>query len=66
MRQKPKDLDADVMRVLAAFFVVVIHVAASSGGVVYNCIARFSVPVFVILSGRYMLARKRSIPSLLT
>ncbi len=65
MRQKPKDLDADVMRVLAAFFVVVIHVAASSGGVVYNCIARFSVPVFVILSGRYMLARKRSIPSLL-
>ena len=47
------------MRIIAAFFVVMIHVSgiASRAGIFYDSIARFSVPVFVIISGYYMLAR---------
>lgn len=57
---KQYDTDTDIMRAIAAFFVVVIH---ASGGdtfsaVFYNSIARFSVPIFIIISGYYMLAHK--------
>ena len=53
------DTDADLMRVVAAFFVVMIHASTvrSAAAVAYNCLARFSVPVFILLSGYYMLAR---------
>lgn len=58
-----RNLDTDIMRIVAAFFVIVIHVAASHSysfcSVFYNSIARFSVPVFIIISGRYMLAKKQ-------
>lgn len=45
------------MRIIAAFFVVMIHASGlgSFSAVVYNSVARFSVPVFVIISGYYLL-----------
>lgn len=59
--------DTDILRIIAAFFVVMIH---SSGlltfsGIVYNSISRFSVPVFVMISGYYMLSHKVPIHHLL-
>ena len=53
------DFDADLMRVVAAFFVVMIHASGTRtlAAVAYNALSRFSVPVFIMLSGRYMLAR---------
>lgn len=53
------DTDADLMRVAAAFFVVMIHASGTRtlAAVSYNALARFSVPVFIMLSGWYMLAR---------
>ncbi len=58
LSSKNKDTDTDFMRVIAAFFVVVIHVSGitSRAGILYDSIARFSVPLFVIISGYYMLA----------
>lgn len=49
----------DLMRIIAAFFVIMIH---SSGigspiAIILNSLSRFSVPVFVIISGYYMLDR---------
>lgn len=62
------DTDGDLLRIIAAFFVVLIHTAASASfsawSVFYNSLARFSVPVFIILSGRYMLAKQRSLKSI--
>lgn len=59
---KPYDTDTEIMRILAALFVVMIHVSgtASFSAIFYNAIARFSVPVFVLISGYYMLAREPS------
>lgn len=58
---KPKtvhDTDTDIMRIVASFFVVMIHAATTEGmGMVYNALARFSVPVFVLISGYYLLRR---------
>jgi surface polysaccharide O-acyltransferase-like enzyme len=55
------DTDTELLRITAAFFVVMIH--ASVGGslavIFYNGISRFSVPVFVISSGYYMLAQRQ-------
>lgn len=66
---KYHDTDGDLLRIIAAFFVVAIHAAATAPfsvwSVLYNSLARFSVPIFIMLSGRYMLARRRSIKSLL-
>ncbi len=55
-----------VLRILASFFVVVIHVSdtVSWQATFWNVAARFSVPVFVILSGFYMLERPRAIKTL--
>lgn len=50
------DTDTDLMRIIASFFVVLIH-ASSTAGMAYNAIARFSVPVFVMISGYYLLRR---------
>jgi len=55
-----RDVDTDIMRVLSCFFVVLIHVSTYGDGdfsLALNCISRFSVPVFVIISGRYMLEK---------
>lgn len=62
LHRKPYDTDTEIMRILAALFVVMIHVSgtASFSAIFYNSIARFSVPVFVLISGYYMLARESS------
>jgi len=61
---KPKlthDTDTDLMRIIASFFVVLIHAATTEGmGMAYNALARFSVPVFVLISGYYLLRRPPS------
>lgn len=52
------DTDTDLMRIIASFFVVLIHASDTEGmGMVYNALARFSVPVFVLISGYYLLRR---------
>ena len=63
---KPKtthDTDTDLMRIIASFFVVLIHASSSLAdgiSVWYNAISRFSVPVFVLISGYYLLRRAPS------
>ncbi len=55
-----RDTDTDVMRVIASFFVVLLHSSGVGTATDIFCasVSRFSVPVFVIISGYYMLARK--------
>ena len=52
--------DSEIMRICAAFFVIMIHASGidSLSAIVYSSVARFSVPVFIMLSGCYMLTRK--------
>ena len=54
--------------VLAAFGVVLIHICdfACFWNVCYNALAHFSVPVFVLISGYYLLNREFTAPQLLT
>ena len=55
------DTDTDLMRIVASFFVVLIHASSAEGvGMAYNALARFSVPVFVLISGYYLLRRPPS------
>lgn len=55
------DTYTDRMRLIASFFVVLIHASTTEGmGMVYNALARFSVPVFVLISGYYLLRRPPS------
>ncbi len=60
--QKSKDMDTQWMRCVAAFFVVLIHAVdlSSRTGVFFSAVSRFSVPVFVLISGYYMLQKERS------
>lgn len=61
MAEKPRSFDSDIdlMRLLAAYFVVVIHAtgAVTPGSALLTSLARFSVPLFVIISGYFMLRR---------
>ena len=58
---KIKDADTQWMRCIAAFFVVLIHAVdlSSRTGVFFSAVSRFSVPVFVFISGYYMLQKQR-------
>ena len=60
LRNKKFDSDTELMRIIAAFFVIVIHCSGTRfmSEVICNAVSRFSVPVFIILSGYYMLVRK--------
>lgn len=55
-----RDMDTDVMRILASLGVIVIHMSNEEtfSGIFLGGLARFSVPVFVMISGYYMLSRK--------
>lgn len=59
---RTKDANTQWMRCVAAFFVVLIHAVdlSSRTGVFFSAISRFSVPVFVLISGYYMLQKQRS------
>lgn len=53
-----RDIGADFLRALACFFVVLLHCSGSgsTAAIFINSLTRFSVPVFVIISGRFCLA----------
>lgn len=65
---------ADLLRVIATFVIVILHVSGSNWNNVpvsgfewktfnfYNSISRFSVPVFVMISGMFLLDNKKSLP----
>lgn len=57
-----RSIRTDVVKVIAAFFVVIIHISntTTAVGIFFNAISRFSVPVFVIASGYHMLNRPAS------
>ena len=56
------DYRVDRLRVLCCFGVVLLHSSAGSGtgDLILNALFRFSVPVFVIISGYFMLPRPAS------
>lgn len=58
---KQFDSDTDILRIAAAFFVVLLHATGtdSRGCLIVNCICRFSVPVFVLITGRYLLRAEK-------
>lgn len=71
MAQGERNLRMDALRVFAAFSVVLLHAAARSwdkhgldfGAVVFfDAAVRYSVPVFVMLSGMFLLDPEREIP----
>lgn len=51
------DTDTDILRIICSFFVILIHSSypMSGYGIFFNAISRFSVPVFIIISGYYMI-----------
>ena len=61
-----RDVDTQIMRILAAFFVILTHSSMSEGffNVPANIFSRFSVPLFVLISGYYMLSRYCSVKEL--
>ncbi len=61
------DIDTAMMRVIASFFVVLIHASGlqTLSEVFCNSISRFSVPVFVMISGYYMLPHKTDTRSIM-
>lgn len=76
---KNYSLNADVIRVLATFGVIVIHTANSIyerpdffGGIswwfsiILNAVSRISVPLFIMLSGYFLLRKDRHFPEVLT
>lgn len=58
-----RDFDADLLRCIACFCVVLFHCSDcnSTGGVFLISISSFCVPVFFILSGRFCLKREHHI-----
>ena len=64
---RTRDTNTDVMRLIASFFVVMIHGSApnSAVGSAWNSISRFSVPVFVMISGYYLLEKNLGISAVL-
>ena len=70
-QQVGRDLRMDAMRVFAAFSVVMLHAAASSwnkpgpdfiAAALFDTAVRYSVPVFVMLSGAFLLDPEREMP----
>lgn len=66
-RTRSFDIDTGMMRIIASFFVVLIHASgmASKRAIFFNSVSRFSVPVFVMISGYYMLSKEPDIKRLL-
>ncbi len=63
--QKPYDTDTDILKILSALFVIMIHAASNLyGHIFFNSLARFSVPIFVLISGHYMLFQRENLISI--
>lgn len=61
--------DTDIMRILCSFLVVLLHTVTYSSGIgrmdektahIINVLCRGSLPVFIMVSGRYMLDKDRT------
>lgn len=73
---KPRHYYLDVLRVLAAFCVVIPHATSVTGipqgsvewwiGIAYDCLSRWTVPIFVMISGTLFLSSKPSIKKIYT
>lgn len=70
MMPKGRSIDTDIMRIISCFCVILIHMVTSEPVKnmfpdntvnIINVLCRFSVPVFIIISGKYMLNRKYNI-----
>ncbi len=70
LNNKLRDMDTDIMRIICCFCVIAIHVITSnqikntfSNDTIntINSLCRFSVPVFIIISGKYLLSRKYTV-----
>lgn len=61
--EKKKDIDIVIMRIMAAFAVVMTHVIdlGSIESIFMVSLTRFCVPIFVITSGYYMLQSKNDV-----
>ena len=71
LQEKQRMIYPDLLRIVAIFFVIVIHTVAIDWKMldansfnwsvinIYNSIARFSVPVFIMISGSFMLDIER-------
>jgi surface polysaccharide O-acyltransferase-like enzyme len=59
-----KALDAELLRCLACFFVVLEHCAGLdfTSSILLNSVSRFCVPIFVIISGRFCLTKVQLVP----
>jgi surface polysaccharide O-acyltransferase-like enzyme len=63
---RTRDTAVDVIKILGAFFVVLLHSSSGlPGSILVNSISRFCVPLFLLVSGHYMLAREHTISSIL-
>ena len=63
MELNKRQMNMDALRVIAAVAVVFIHAASYSSQVTFaffNAVTRFSVPVFFMISGYFMLGRDAS------
>ncbi len=73
MKNTLRSADTDIMRIICSFCVVLLHTAtcnrvttdlsAEISGTI-NSLCRFSVPVFVMISGKYMISKECSIASI--
>lgn len=71
---KHRYADTDIMRIISSFFIVLLHTSAYFYGTntpyrnnIYflDILSRFAMPVFVIISGRYMIEQNHSVSYLL-
>ena len=59
--RKKRDIDTDLMRIVLAYLVVLAHSTDKTTcvGQVINCICRFNLPAFAMISGYYLLDGSR-------
>ncbi len=67
-RPSARSAPAELLRIISALAVVCIHASSGAGLIPYaffNAVTRFSVPVFIMISGRFMLAGEHSLRDIL-
>ena len=64
---RKRDMDTELIRLIASFAVIVAHMLGnvSNSALFINGVCRFAVPVFVMTSGRYVLAHEPDLKKLM-
>lgn len=71
---KKYNIDTDIMRIICSYFVVLLHTVTCNKMITtlpqyisetINILCRFSIPIFIMISGRYMLEQNTRITSVL-